>query len=333
MNDNLLDIAMRFQIKPIKSFNGAINILDVISVLTNINKSYKNFIEIEFLKTKKFRIIYQQNDSIIKKLINELELFIVDLKYSSFEAALVPNFSNGQDTLFQFDLEEWKKEKYLSFKDDIYYGEFNNIDYINHLKKKYNKIERKRIFEPLFSTVHESKNYDLNIKIENGKIEKRLVLPLEEKIHFYIPKKEKPEKKNYATIQAFMKIEKEGNLLDIKTQKIKKIFYVEELKYDTYPFKPDIIKYNDNIFNLIEKLECQVEFIEDNYIITNDKLDITVWGSTREEAENAFAFMFYSIYQNFAKEDDKKLSDNAIKLKQQLLKLVKAEYINGTMEK
>jgi hypothetical protein len=92
---------------------------------------------------------------------------------------------------------------------------------------------------------------------------------------------------------------------------------------ETYPFKPSSIVFENIAYNLNKSLNCQVGFEDDMYIIQNQEFDITVWGQTREDAENSFAFTFHSLYQNFALEDDKKLSNSTKKLKQSLLQSVK----------
>ena len=99
------------------------------------------------------------------------------------------------------------------------------------------------------------------------------------------------------------------------------------------PYMPDVIKFDDTIYNLSEKLDCSVIFEDDNYIISNEKFDLTVWGDTREEAEQAFCFAFSALYQNFAKEQNENLSDKAREIKTELLKIVKAEYIHEAEEK
>jgi hypothetical protein len=103
---------------------------------------------------------------------------------------------------------------------------------------------------------------------------------------------------------------------------------LEELVKDIYPFKPKIIVWENRIYLLSEKLECSVEYKEDNYIIRNDEFDITVWGETREEAEDAFAFAFDALFNNFANEKDDNLTVQSQILKKKLnnivLKIVKA---------
>lgn len=87
---------------------------------------------------------------------------------------------------------------------------------------------------------------------------------------------------------------------------------------NTYSFEPENIKYKNLNFILNKQLVCSVEFIDDNYIIKNNELELTVWGETRKDVEDAFNFSFYSIYKNFYLEDDSNLSSEAILLKNKL---------------
>ena len=132
--------------------------------------------------------------------------------------------------------------------------------------------------------------------------------------------------KDYRTFQVFMQIANDNVIYDIKKGNIKKILYFEELEHDTYPYKPDIIKYENLIYNLKQKLDCNVLYEDGSYIITNDLLEIRVWGDTREEAVDAFCFTFSALYQNFAKESDEKLTEKAKLIKAKLLNIVKGEY-------
>jgi hypothetical protein len=94
-------------------------------------------------------------------------------------------------------------------------------------------------------------------------------------------------------------------------------------KYDTYPFNPDILKFDTIVYIFNKKLNCIVGYQDDSYTIKNKLLDICVWGNTRDEAETAFVFSFNALYENFALKNDSKLSPEAKKLKTKLLKLVK----------
>lgn len=178
MLDKLRDIAIRFQIDPDTTVGHAAKVTTVIKVLTEMNKSFSNLLELKFLKDDDFKDIYSKNNKVLDTIKDDLELLIVVL--------------------------------------------------------------------------------------------------------------------------------------------------IEELKHDTSPFKPNMIKFDTSIYILNEKLLCAVEYEDDCYTIKNASLDICVWGDTREEVEMAFAFSFHALYENFALETDDKLSAASKELKNKLLKLVKS---------
>ncbi len=97
----------------------------------------------------------------------------------------------------------------------------------------------------------------------------------------------------------------------------------EEVEHHTYPYRPDIISFSGMVYLLSRKLSCDVSYEEGMYLIRNEELDITVWGESREEAEEAFAFSFSALYKNFAQEEDTRLSPSALELKGSMNQLVK----------
>jgi hypothetical protein len=98
---------------------------------------------------------------------------------------------------------------------------------------------------------------------------------------------------------------------------------IVELEHEIYPYKPSNIAFENTVYILNKRLDCQVGFEDEMYVIQNLEFDITAWGDTREEAEYSFGFTFHSLYQNFALEKDEKLSKEAKSLKINLLNIVK----------
>ena len=324
MLDKLRDIAIRFQIDPNMTVGHAAKVTTVIKVLTEMNKSFSNFLEVEFMKNEDFKNIFLKNDKVLDTIKEDLELLIVDLKFSSFEAAVAPHFSENQTSLFNNNVVEWEKDTFDTYKDLILEGNYHESNYMHKIAKKYTDEERQKIFQPLFSAFGSGKDYSLNLRDKQGRVTAKLVQPVKEKYAFYVPKTEKiKEEQNYATVQAFLKLRKKGDSYTFNKQNVKEVFLVEELEHDTYPFKPNMIQFDNNIYVFNEKLTCIVDYEDDCYIIKNELLDICVWGDTREDVESAFAFSFHALYENFALEDDKKLSLKSKELKSNLLKLVK----------
>jgi len=328
MLDELRKIAIRFQIDPISSVGHSARLENVVKVLNDINKSYKNFLHIEFFKNEHFLQAYQKNNKLLETFIEELELLIVDVKFDSFAPAIAPNLIEEISPLFTNEVLIWKKEKFEDYKQNIFKGDFRNSDYIQKVVKNYSEEERSKIFQPLFSATGDGKQYHINILDVNFNLEKKFVQPEKGKLIYYIPKPDKTKgHPEYKTVQAFMKVkpDEEGKI-NLKKSTIKETFYLEELPYQTYPYKPNTIHFENKTFVLTEKLDCLVEYEEGLYILRNDFLDVTVWAETRDEVEEAFCFSFNALYQNYAICDDDHLTKESIELKTKLLSLIRQSY-------
>jgi len=131
---------------------------------------------------------------------------------------------------------------------------------------------------------------------------------------------------DYNIVNVYFKVPKTIPIKDFQISGNEKLVYKEILLYDTYPYRPDIIVFNEVKYELSKKLECKVIFEENNYLISNDELNLSVWGQTRNEAEEAFSFSFHSLFQNYAKQSDENLTEDAKILKEKLLNLVIREY-------
>ncbi len=324
MIDKLIDIAFRVHIEPLTTVQHAAKVETVIKVLSNIIKSYDNYLAIEFLKNEDFKKAYKSNNKVLDSIKEQLDLLIVDLNFGSFEAALAPNLAEIQSPIFKNEVLDWKRETFENYKGLVVLGDFNDSTYLKNISKRYTDEERYRIYKPFFTSVGTGKDYKLNITNKEHKVIKSIKQPEKSKIDFYIPKiakdKQEPE---YNTAQVFVRIRKNGDKPSLTKRNVKEILYYEELEHETYPYKPDIIKFENKIFVLSDRLECEVEYEDNSYIIKNKELDIIVWGETREEVEEAFSFSFYSMYINYFLEKDDRLSEEAKELKNKLSSIIK----------
>ena len=87
------------------------------------------------------------------------------------------------------------------------------------------------------------------------------------------------------------------------------------------PRAVDVLRHDGLVFILAEKLATDLSF-DELFFIRCEALDLTVWGQTLTEAEEALAFGFYSLYQNYYLEDDTNLAPDALRLKAQLNELI-----------
>lgn len=324
--NKLKEIAIRFHIDPQNTIAHAAKLETIISVLSYLNKSYKSYLEIEFKKTAEFTEIYRKNEDTLNTLIKELDLLAVDLQFGSLDISVAPNVLDDEliPKLFSDNVSDWKRSSFENYK-KLVSSNFDEFNTLKGISDRYSEEERRSIFRPLFSSIGTSSDYKLSIKSRDGKIIKRLVKPDKDKLAIYLPKKEtKREKPKEKVVLIYAKLNDRGEAdLQLSKKTIKEVLHLEELEHSTYPYSPDFIQFEGKAFYLNEALKCTVSFEDEQYFIRNEKLDLTVWGDTREEAEEAFSFSFYSLVQNFYNEDDSKLSKSAQELKTGLKNIIK----------
>jgi hypothetical protein len=320
----LLNYSINIQIKPEKNFSDLASLKTVISVLSNLRNSFRNFLKIEFIKQEKFRSIHDKDEEKLDKLIKEMELLIVDSKIGSYQTSIAPNLEDINYSLFDNDLLDWKKDKYNTYRNKIIFADFNDDHFIEEISKKYTPHERKNIFNPIFNAIADGKDYKINLLDSDREKIVRTLQPLSENIILqitpHIEKAQELKEKNYI---AYLRLSTKGDKVELKKTNIKKIYDIEELMHDTFPLKTDTIKHEQSVFVLKEKITCEVIFSDNLYYIKFEPLEIDVWGQTREEAQEAFNFTFHSLYENFVLEKDKNLSPKAQSLKLKIMDMIK----------
>lgn len=326
MLDELRDIAFRFQIDPKGTVGHAAKLYSVITVLQGIYQSYTNYLKVEFLRNDQFAKAYDNNSKVFDTIREDLELLIVDLKFSSFEAAVAPDLT-GTPTMFTDEVNQWKRETFQEYKTGILYADFEAPDYFNRAFRHYSSEERLQIYRPLFAIVAPDRPYRVNLIGASGQ-KTVLKQPAKGLLDLYVPKLGQARLSNSTAatkiVQVYARMDKDDEGYRFNKKTMKEIVYYEELLHDTYPFKPNLINFDDVTYVLNQRLNCEVSYEDETYIIANDLLDITVWGDTRDEAETAFSFAFRSLYVNYAEETDEQLSQEAKLLKSTLLSLVKS---------
>jgi hypothetical protein len=82
-------------------------------------------------------------------------------------------------------------------------------------------------------------------------------------------------------------------------------------------FRPDVLRYDEHIFVLRRRLDARAWQEDETWFIGCEELDVTVWGDSREQAEEAFAFAFCAHYLNYYLADDGRLAPDALAYKKQ----------------
>lgn len=323
----LKDIAINLKIESIGTVEKAVTVDTLIKVLSDINKSFHHFAEYEIINNPIYKEYLINKPKFVEEFLNNFQLLIVDAKIGSFQPALAPNLLEEQDPFFKNEVLDFKKDTFNNFKTDVVWLDFNNQSQINAIVSKYPDEFRSKVYKPFIDTISEDKLYHVHLLDKNDKIIRRITPPdeLRKKQIITFAKSEKPKPKEQL-IKGYFRISTDGTKVELKKSSIKKVYDIEILDHETYPYKPDTIRFENDVFVLHYPLVCNVDFEEDNYFITNDELDITVWGTSREEVEQAFCFSFYSLFKNYSEEKVEYLSEKAIELRNKLNTMIKSHY-------
>lgn len=293
----LRDIGFEVTIDPKNALHAA-DAADVINVLNAYITSYKSYLEIQLKKDN-------QSDDAIKETIKNTKLLVVDTEFNSYHNCLAPYNPQDSRVIPVFN----------NYKDEILEADMHDYSDMQRLITSYTKEQLHSIYNPIFSAV--SNDYSLKIKTSEGK-EKKVVRPKKEyATYFKPPKSKKIEINNNKLFQVYVESS------DLKNISARNIIYSAELDHATYPYNPDRILYAGIVFFFYDSINAEVTFVDNLYFISYQDLNIEVWGDSREEAEKAFDFTFYSLYLNYAQEDDKNLTDDAIQLKDKLTTMIR----------
>lgn len=131
-------------------------------MLKNVSQSYKSFVEIDF--DKKFGLTIasdSERNSILKKVLNDTDLRMVDLKYGSFEIGLSTD-KVMKNNIEHKEIKKWADNVGDDFKRIVLDDNIDD-DELDKILKYYSEKERNKIFEPIIKIV-DNPNYNLTIR-------------------------------------------------------------------------------------------------------------------------------------------------------------------------
>lgn len=317
--------ALRLHIEPAEAGQEAALASTIAKVLGDVVSSYEQFLLAEFLRNPGFKSAYEANPQVFDAIKQSLALRAVNLSFASCDVSLAPAPQAQELELFDNQVRTWEREVFPVYRDEIVNVDYNDVVVAQRVLERYTVEQRAGIFRPLMAMIGDGSKYTVNVG-QGLRATRRLRKPNKELLRVYAPKilpaLAPPADKN---IIAYMQVRTMGDgNPDLSRKGIKQVYYVEEMEKDTYPFKPDILRYDGHVFFLNRKLETQVVVNEGLYFITSDELDITVWGESREAVEDAFAFSFYALYQNYCLEENDNLDEGATELKEALKSLIQS---------
>lgn len=322
--------SLQVQLKSSEKYGGAVDIDSMIKVLQELKKAYSHYSDILFVK--RFGQFPKGSQKKRSQLTEENKLLVVDLSFSSMNAAVTPNYAtSGFDPGDQVNFLDWKRNVFQSFKKEVFTPEILNESFVDGIADKYSEDERRKIYDPVIKLLS-SEKFRLNFKTYSQTEFLHIKRPNKKIAEKLVPKASSDGPRGQEKVyHAFFTTTDEYDLLgqpNIKTLRVKEVHAMEELDDPIYPYEVSKIRLGDEEIELKNILRNDVSIEDDLIIIENQKLNIHVFESSRESAESVFNSTFISHYKHFALEDDENLLPKALKLKREFLGIVKVAKIN-----
>jgi hypothetical protein len=311
--ENLRAIAFTLHIKPKNRADQAVAVGLLAEMLLLLQESYTQFLTVTNNKRK--GVI---NTQVIKPEVTS-DLMMVDVNFQGFKASIAPDYvgtkAKGASSM-DFPLPVLK-ELFTAFVQEILTVDYTHASTVVELAERFTTEERKRIFGPLFKTLQKSDGYEILVNApESEKTFALTRIPLSA-VQELTPSKEKPKvirpkkvRLPVAPPPAAPQQEEEEVM-----EALAPAYAMVLLTKITVAGEPPIV--------LKRPLEVRVDVEDGIYLMAYPDLEIEVSGASQEEAEKAFHFAFYSLYEHTGMEYDENLTDSAKQIKKGILSLIK----------
>lgn len=312
--ENLRAIAFTLHIKPKNRADQAVAVGLLAELLLLLQESYIQFLTVTNNKRKGIINTQSTRPEVTS------DLMMVDVNFQGFKASIAPDYlgtkTKGSSTM-DFSLPVLK-ELFTAYVEEVLTIDYTNSGKVIELSDSYTTEERKRIFGPLFKILQKAEGYEILVSAPESEKSFHLTRIPQSAVQELTPSKEKPKVIRPKKVRLPkappipVGAEEEPEVLVEETAPAYAMVLFTKI---TVAGEPPIV--------LKRPLEVRVDVEDGVYLYSYPDLEIEVSGTTQEEAEKAFHFAFYSLYEHTGMEYDENLTDSAKQIKKGILSLIK----------
>lgn len=257
-------------------FDRTLEIDNIYDFLKNLNSSYRNYLKIDFQKRFENVLPTKTINKIYKQVLRYTSLRLVDLEFASFSFGVATDQIMGKDQIEHKDVADWRRDVLSHYKNEVINIDFNSKEEVEALLNKFSDRERKKIFEPLISSIN-SKDY--KVSITNPKFERK-------KTYSRIPKSTvdvlfpavnpEDEEPSFEVMQIIIPVDKSKDSFTIKRKQLEEDLF-STVKRD-FPFTVDGIDFHNEYRHFNNPIIVQVEAEEGGhrFYVSYDPLNISL---------------------------------------------------------
>lgn len=162
-------------------YSGAFVVSHVVEFLKNINQSYQNYAEAQFIKTINKESL-PNFDFTLNKFKKGCNLLGTELNFSSFGISISADKS-VMDTfdVYTTEFKEMKSNLFSEFKEDVIYPRYDDPNFQKRISEKFSEDERRKIFTPVVNSISKSKDYKISVTDDDYKNKIKEFAPLNTK--------------------------------------------------------------------------------------------------------------------------------------------------------
>ncbi|KAF2518281.1 hypothetical protein E0W68_09670 [Flavobacterium salilacus subsp. salilacus] len=268
-------------------------------LLSNLTKSFKNFLKIDFFASMK-DIKSDKNtlNKLFNRILPDLDFRMVDLKWGSFEIGLAVD-SVMKSSIENKQIKDWAIEVGSKYKNLVLDEDYDDA-VVDEILATYDEEDRRKIFEPIFK-ITENPNFDL--KIKKSKDSKYSTIKIKDKrvIQKILPIREeifKIEDKDFEVVQFTTVIDKNSSNRAIKLDNT--LFVTSDMT--------NVVLTEDNFkkygFNDVSNLSIPVNIFSNkstvvySAIYDNEKFEVTDDSGKIDDQIKRLVFMIYEYIVN-----------------------------------
>ncbi|MDP4191401.1 MAG: hypothetical protein Q8858_07555 [Bacteroidota bacterium] len=155
--------AINIQLESLDPEGDALTFDTLIRVFNRFKASFRNFIEIEFLRTPYFLEIMKRTPRVLEDLKRDTELAIVQMNIDELFISFVPDLLEEETPLFPDEVLLWKRDRFEKFRQIVIFCNYHDTFAVNKILSEYSLSERIKIYKPIFDVISYDKNYKVNI--------------------------------------------------------------------------------------------------------------------------------------------------------------------------
>ncbi|MBS7229561.1 hypothetical protein KHA90_00870 [Flavobacterium psychroterrae] len=247
------------------------------SLINNVATSFKNFLKADFfLEFKEIKTDKLILNSIFNKILPDLDLRMVDLKYGSFEIGLAVD-KVMKNSIQDVAIKKWAIDVGTKYKELVLDDDYDKVT-VNKILESYDEEDRKKIFNPIFK-ITENPNFTLQIKNSVTSNYKTIKIKDKSIIEKIIPKNvelvdKKEGLKDYQIIQVTTVLDKNNSS---KTIKLEDSLFSSSNNTEVILSNKDFEKYKYNLdFEILIPLQITTEKNSIKFSATYDDLNFEV---------------------------------------------------------